>query len=139
MKLVGEHRRAGDLGDPRAAAAAAATTVPGMHEFMLEAGSEAVRTALAAGSRVRADLRADRRRRRPTPSRYVDVMLDMVLHQLVRCPTPETTVLQDWMKGRRSEVDQINGLVVDEQRRLGGNAPRTRGPSSSRTGSRAAS
>jgi 2-dehydropantoate 2-reductase len=34
-----------------------------------------------------------------------------------------TTVLQDWRKGRRSEVDQINGLVVSEQRRLGGSAP----------------
>jgi 2-dehydropantoate 2-reductase len=32
-------------------------------------------------------------------------------------------VLQDWMKGRRGEVDEINGLVVAQQRRLGGSAP----------------
>ena len=32
-------------------------------------------------------------------------------------------MLQDWMKGRRSEVREINGLVVDLQRRLGGLAP----------------
>ena len=32
-------------------------------------------------------------------------------------------VLQDWMKGRRGEVDDINGLVAREQRRLGGDAP----------------
>jgi 2-dehydropantoate 2-reductase len=32
-------------------------------------------------------------------------------------------VLQDWMKGRRGEVDEINGLVAREQRRLGGEAP----------------
>jgi 2-dehydropantoate 2-reductase len=32
-------------------------------------------------------------------------------------------VLQDWMKGRRGEVDDINSLVAREQRRLGGDAP----------------
>jgi 2-dehydropantoate 2-reductase len=31
--------------------------------------------------------------------------------------------LQDWMKGRRAEVDDINGLVAREQTRLGGRAP----------------
>jgi 2-dehydropantoate 2-reductase len=38
-------------------------------------------------------------------------------------PETRTTVLQDWMKGRRSEVREINGLVVDAQERLGGTAP----------------
>jgi 2-dehydropantoate 2-reductase len=38
-------------------------------------------------------------------------------------PHTRTTVLQDWMKGRHSEVDEINGLVVDAQARLGGKAP----------------
>ena len=33
------------------------------------------------------------------------------------------TVLQDWIKERRAEVDDINGLVVHEQIRLGGEAP----------------
>ena len=28
-------------------------------------------------------------------------------------PDTKATVLQDWMKNRRSEVDQINGLVVE--------------------------
>jgi 2-dehydropantoate 2-reductase len=32
-------------------------------------------------------------------------------------------MLQDWMKGRRAEGQEINGLVVAEQRRLGGSAP----------------
>jgi 2-dehydropantoate 2-reductase len=32
-------------------------------------------------------------------------------------------VLQDWIKSRRSEVDQINGRVVDELRRVGRAAP----------------
>jgi 2-dehydropantoate 2-reductase len=31
--------------------------------------------------------------------------------------------LQDWQKGRRGEVDDINGLVVGGQKKLGGRAP----------------
>jgi 2-dehydropantoate 2-reductase len=38
-------------------------------------------------------------------------------------PDTLVTVLQDWMKDRRAEVDDINGLVVREQARLGGSAP----------------
>ena len=37
--------------------------------------------------------------------------------------TSVTTVHQDWMKGRHSEVEEINGLVVRERERLGGRAP----------------
>jgi 2-dehydropantoate 2-reductase len=32
-------------------------------------------------------------------------------------------VLQDWMKGRHAEGEEINGLVVEEKRRRGGRAP----------------
>jgi 2-dehydropantoate 2-reductase len=98
-----------------------AAQVPGMHEFMLETGKEAVRTAMALGRRVvpifgLTDVD-------PTqPERFVDVMLDMVYTNW-SLPHTKTTVLQDWQKGRRSEVDQLNGLIVDEQRRLGGTAP----------------
>ena len=38
--------------------------------------------------------------------------LDIVLYVL-HSP-PQTTVLQDWLKGRRSEVHEINGLVARE-------------------------
>ena len=34
-------------------------------------------------------------------------------------PGTKTTVLQDWIKGRRSEVDDLNGVVVAERARLG--------------------
>jgi 2-dehydropantoate 2-reductase len=34
-------------------------------------------------------------------------------------PHTLTTVLQDWMKSRRSEVDEINGLVADVHRAHG--------------------
>lgn len=98
-----------------------AAKVPGMHEFMLETGKEAVRTAVAVGRKVvpifgLTDVDPD------DPERFVDVMLDMVYTNW-SLPHTKTTVLQDWQKGRRSEVDQLNGLIVDEQRRLGGTAP----------------
>jgi 2-dehydropantoate 2-reductase len=98
-----------------------AVAVPGMHDFMTQAGREALRTAMATGIEPRAifglpdaDL--------SDPDRYVDQLFDEVLHHFT-LPETRTTVLQDWMKGRRSEVDQINGLVVDEQARLHGTAP----------------
>jgi 2-dehydropantoate 2-reductase len=98
-----------------------AVALPGMREFMAEAGREALRTAIALGITPRpifgmADARVEE------PDRYVDQLFDEVLHHFT-LPETRTTVLQDWMKGRRSEVDQINGLVVDEQATLGGAAP----------------
>jgi len=38
-------------------------------------------------------------------------------------PHTLTTVLQDWRKGRHSEVDELNGYVVQQRARLGGEAP----------------
>lgn len=34
-----------------------------------------------------------------------------------------TTSLQDWRKGRRSEVDDVNGIVVEVLKAHGRNAP----------------
>ena len=98
-----------------------AVRVPGMRDYMIQAGQEAVRTTLAIGNRVVPILgmSADDI---TSPEQFTEALLDAVLNDFT-LPSTRTTVLQDWMKGRRSEVDQINGLVVDEQRRLGGRAP----------------
>jgi 2-dehydropantoate 2-reductase len=98
-----------------------AAKLPGMHDFMAAAGKEAVRTALALGSRVvpifgLADVDPQ------DPEAFVDRMLDAVYTQW-SLPHTRTTVLQDWMKGRHSEFEEINGLVAREQERLGGHAP----------------
>lgn len=98
-----------------------AARLPGMHDFMVAAGKEAVRTALAVGSRVvpifgLADVDPQ------DPEAFVDRMLDAVYTRW-SLPHTRTTVLQDWMKGRHSEFEEINGLVVREQERLGGHAP----------------
>lgn len=98
-----------------------AIRVPGMREFMVQTGREAVHTSLAAGSRLmpifgvtEADL-AD-------ADRYADRLLEIVL-DVYTLPTTLTTVLQDWRKGRRAEVEELNGFVAREARRTGGAAP----------------
>ncbi|MCM3502553.1 2-dehydropantoate 2-reductase [Microbacterium sp. P26] len=92
-----------------------AIRVAGMRELMLEAGREALRVAgehrvlpifgLTAASIAESD-------------DVVETMLD-VLYSRFTVPGATTTVLQDWGKGRRSEVDDINGAVVAAGRRLG--------------------
>lgn len=98
-----------------------AARLPGMRAFMNATGVEAIRACLDAGSRMmpifgmtNADIE--------DADRYAVRLLDTVLEKFT-LPSTRTTVLQDWMKGRRSEVEQINGLVVRERRRLGGEAP----------------
>lgn len=98
-----------------------ARVLPGMHDFMLAAGREAVRTAVALGHGVvpifgLTDVDPEK------PEAFLDTMLDTV-YEKWSLPQTRTTVLQDWMKGRRSEASEINGLVVRQQQRLGGSAP----------------
>ncbi len=100
---------------------AEAVRTPGMRGFMVAAGREAVMTAIAAGNRV-VPIFGMRESDVPAPETYAEQLLDAVLSDYT-LPDTLTTVLQDWRKGRRSEVDQINGLVVSEQARLGGTAP----------------
>jgi len=89
----------------------------GMRELMLRCGHEALDTGLALGHRILpifgltdADVAA--------PDTVVETMLDKLYAGFV-LPHTTTTILQDWEKGRHSEVDDINGLVVAEQSRLG--------------------
>lgn len=59
------------------------------------------------------------------PERYVDEIFDEVLRTFSRDDTL-TTSLQDWRKGRRAEVDEVNGLVVDFLESCGKSAPMNR-------------
>lgn len=103
-----------DLPLPEAAA------LPGMREFMDENGREAVRACLGTGNRlmpifglVAADL---------PPDEYAVKLYDLVLKHYSLDDTL-TTVLQDWRKGRRAEIEEINGFVVRESARAGLDAP----------------
>jgi 2-dehydropantoate 2-reductase len=99
----------------------AALEQPGMRELMLGAGQEALDTGVALGHDVLPifGLGAEDVRR---PDEVVETLLEKLYANFV-LPHTTTTILHDWRKGRHSEVDDLNGLVVAEQRRLGGSAP----------------
>jgi 2-dehydropantoate 2-reductase len=98
-----------------------AARIPEMRDLMLRSGSEALAASGGLGHAVLpifglgADDVADH-------DRVVETLLDALLSGFVM-PDSKTTILQDWLKGRRSEVDDINGLVARTHRELGGRAP----------------
>ncbi|MER3388796.1 MAG: 2-dehydropantoate 2-reductase [Microcella sp.] len=98
-----------------------AVRMPGMREFMEKTAHEAVRACLASGGRLM-PIFGMTERDIAEPDDYAVILLDKVLRDYTM-PTTLTTVLQDWRKGRRGEVEELNGFVVREQERLGGSAP----------------
>lgn len=99
----------------------AATEMPGMEEFMLKAGQEALDVGVALGLPILPIFGL-------TPqdvtesNRVVGTLLD-TLKAGFTLPQTTTTVLQDWGKGRHSEVNEINGLVVAKAREIGISTP----------------
>lgn len=98
-----------------------AVALPGMRELMLRSGQEALDTGAALDHQVLPIFGLKDEDVRQS-NRLVETLLDVLLEGFV-LPNTRTTVLQDWMKGRHSEVDDINGLVAAQARRLGGSAP----------------
>ena len=95
----------------------AAARTPGMLQLMRATGYEAMRAALADGATIMPIINMP-----PVmsnhPERYVDAILDKVLTTYSREDTL-TCSLQDWHKGRRAEVDEINGFVVETLKKHG--------------------
>ncbi len=100
---------------------AEAVELPGIRDVMMASGREAVRTALALGNEL-VPIFGHKRVEANDPDRYVTVLFDAMLTGWTLSDT-KVAVLQDWIKERRAEVDDINGLVVREQMKLGGEAP----------------
>lgn len=100
---------------------AEAVKIPGIREVMKASGREAVRTGMALGYEL-VPIFGNERIEANDPDHYATELLDAVLTHWT-LPDTKVTTLQDWTKGRRAEVDDINGLVVAEQARLGGEAP----------------
>jgi 2-dehydropantoate 2-reductase len=98
-----------------------AAAVPGMRQVMDAAGAEALDTALALGRRI-VPIFGQASVADVAPDRYAAALLDAVLASYSLEDT-RVAILQDWMKERRAEGDDINGVVVREQRRRGGGAP----------------
>jgi 2-dehydropantoate 2-reductase len=94
---------------------------PGMLEVMRAAGYEAMNAALADGAKIvpiigMPPMTANHH------ERYVDQIFEEVLTTFSQ-PDTLTTSLQDWRKGRRAEVREVNGWVVDKLREHGHDAP----------------
>jgi 2-dehydropantoate 2-reductase len=98
-----------------------AAALPAMRDLMLRSGQEALDTGAALGYPVLPIFGLKPEDMRQT-NRLVEKLLDVLLAGFT-LPTTKTTVLQDWMKGRHSEVDDLNGLVAAEAKRLGKSAP----------------
>jgi 2-dehydropantoate 2-reductase len=99
----------------------AALHVEGMREVMDAAGTEALDSALALGNKIVPMFGQEGIEDLP-PERYSAALLDAVLAGWSLEDT-KVAILQDWLKGRKGEGEEMSGLVVREQERLGGDAP----------------
>ncbi|WP_368498386.1 ketopantoate reductase family protein [Herbiconiux sp. A18JL235] len=120
MKLVSNATTlvtTGILGLPMVEAAA----IPEMRALMLRSGEEALAATTALGNPV-LPIFGLTPEAVEDPATVVETLLDTLLGGFVM-PDSKTTVLQDWMKGRRSEVDELNGLVARTLREHGQAAP----------------
>ena len=84
-----------------------------MRDLMVAAGQEALDAGLARGYSIQpifglepADVAA--------PELVVERLLTALAEGGFALPQTTSTALHDWSKGRRSEVDEINGIVVAE-------------------------
>ncbi len=98
-----------------------AAAVPAMRDLMIRSGQEALDVGAALGHPV-LPIFGLKEEDLCQSNRLVEMLLDVLLAGFT-LPTTKTTVLQDWMKGRHSEVDDLNGVVAAEARRVGLRAP----------------
>jgi 2-dehydropantoate 2-reductase len=94
--------------------------VPGMREIMLRAGEEAFVVGQELGFKSVAIIGLKPEDLDGT-NRLCELMLDQAAAHVGL--TNKVAVLQDHLKGRYSEVDQINGYVADESEKRGLKAP----------------
>jgi 2-dehydropantoate 2-reductase len=98
-----------------------AVALPAMRELMLRSGEEALETGKALGHPVLPIFGMSAEDVRKS-NRLVETLLDTLLAGFTLKHTT-TTVLQDWKKGRHSEVNELNGHVAAQAARLGRAAP----------------
>ena len=100
---------------------AEASAIPAMRDLMVRSGQEALDAAVGLGTPIVPifGLGPDEVLH---PATVVETLLARLLDSFV-LPHSTSTILQDWTKGRRSEVDDINGHVVEAAARLGSEAP----------------
>lgn len=84
--------------------------LPGMREVMIEAGNEAIEFALLDGISIRPIFGMEGEQA-ADPATFMETILDELVANYVLTHS-RSTILQDWIKGRHAEVNEINGLVV---------------------------
>jgi len=94
--------------------------VPGMREIMLRAGEEALTVGHQLGYRTVPIIGLDAHEIEGT-NRFCELILDRAVSHVGLAT--KVAVLQDHLKGRYSEVDQINGYVAEESAKRGLKAP----------------
>ncbi len=97
-----------------------AMAVPGMREFVLRAGSEALAVGQTRGYKIQPIFGLGEEDIKDT-NRLLETLFDKLAADIG--PRARDCVLQDHLKGRLSEVDLINGLVAEEAAERGGHAP----------------
>jgi 2-dehydropantoate 2-reductase len=90
-------------------------------EVMRLAGYEAMAAALADGATIMPVIGMPPSMSND-PDTYVDQIFDKVLSTFSRDDTL-TCSLQDWRKGRRAEIDEVNGIVIEKLKAAGKEAP----------------
>ena len=100
---------------------AEAAELPEMRNLMLRSGQEALDAAVGLGTAV-VPIFGLTEDDVTHPEKVVETVLDRLLEGFV-LPHSTSTVLQDWTKGRRSEVDEINGHVTRTGHQLGWQTP----------------
>jgi 2-dehydropantoate 2-reductase len=98
-----------------------ANAISAMRDLMLRSGQEALDAAMGLGNPI-VPIFGLGPEDVPRPHTVVETLLDCLLGGFV-LPHSTSTILQDWTKGRRSEVDEINGYVVQTAEQQGLRAP----------------
>jgi len=97
-----------------------AVKLPGMRDFISQVGTEALTAGQELGHTVEPIFGLSEEDVKDTNS-LLEKMLDKLAKDIG--PSARDCVLQDHLKGRYSEVDMINGLVVEEFEARGLSAP----------------
>jgi 2-dehydropantoate 2-reductase len=95
--------------------------LPGVRGLIGEAAREAMAAGIGAGLRPMSIIETPLEPGEG-PMAYALRLRDRILAHY-NSPDTQVAALQDWLKGRRAETDDVSGLVVKELRRQGGDAP----------------
>lgn len=94
-----------------------------MRDYMKQCAREALAVCIASGSKIVPIFGLTEAEQ--DPKKYAVELFELVLAHFT-FPNTLTTVLQDWRKGRRAEIHEINGHVVTTGARLGIPTPANR-------------